>query len=79
MEFLELFLGSNMAKIQFVAIERDGCRDGTYGWQVLVDGVEIVPRVSSGNTDVANGEFGPVWEAAGITIDWDWDDEKYAT
>lgn len=68
-----------MAKLTFVAIEHCGFRDGSGGWKVLVDGIEVIPKVKSSDTDFANSQFSDVYEKLGITVDWDWDDGPYAT
>ena len=63
-----------MAKVTFNAIEKDGCRDGTYGWEVYVDGKQIVDRVKSENMDISNRQFDKVWEAAGIDVEFNYDE-----
>ena len=62
-----------MKLLTFKAIEQDGCRDGTYGYQVLVDGEVVIDRVKSGDTDFANAAFDQVYEKLGINVEFDWE------
>lgn len=61
-----------MPKLTFVAIERNGCRDGTYGYEAHVDGVKVVDWLGS-DINMADGRLDPVWEALDITVEFDWD------
>lgn len=67
-----LSLLSNMPKITFVAIERDGCRDGTYGYEAQIDGVTVVDFLES-DINMADDRLDPVWEALGLTVEFDYD------
>ena len=62
-----------MKTVTFIAIEEDGCRDGTYGYSVWVDNVEVIEYIGSGDLDVANDELDPVWKALGINVQFDWE------
>ena len=65
-----------MAKITFVAIkdEETGYRDGEAGWQILVDGVEVIDAISGDDMDMADSHLDPLWEALGLELKFDYDD-----
>ncbi len=60
-----------MHKIEFIAIEKSGIRDGTHGYKVHVDGTQVIDRIY--DLDMANAELDPVWAALGIDLEFDWD------
>lgn len=62
-----------MSDVKFVAIEKDGCRDGTYGWSVEVDGKQVIKILGSGDLDMADRSLNPLWEALGVNLEFDWD------
>lgn len=59
------------AKIQLIAIEKDGCRDGTYGWEVWVNDVCVIEEIR--DLDLANSNLNPIWKALNINLEFDWD------
>lgn len=60
-----------MDEIKFVAIERDGVRDGTYGWEVHVNGVKVIDTVR--DTDMADGSLDPAFAALKLSVKFDWE------
>ena len=60
-----------MKEIKFVAIEHNGVRDGTYGWEVHVNGVKVVDKVR--DTDMADGSLDPVFDLLDIEVNFDWE------
>ena len=57
----------------FVAIEQDGCRDGTYGYEVYLDGELIIDYIDINDMNIADGNLDPLWEKLGVNIDFDED------
>ena len=60
-----------MKQIKFVAIEADGWRDGSNGWEVHVNGEKVVDRIM--DTDIADARMQPVFKMLGIAVDFDYD------
>lgn len=64
-----------MTKVTFVAIkdEETGYRDGEAGWQILVDGAEVIDTISGDDIDLADEHLAPLWKALGLELKFDWD------
>lgn len=60
-----------MKTVTFIAIEENGIRDGTYGWEAHVDGVKVVDEIR--DTDLASGHLDPLWDALNINLKFDWE------
>lgn len=64
---------SKMAKVTFVAIEdEDGIRDGSVGWKIYVDGVEVIDYISGSDMDLADSHLDPLWKAIGAELKFDY-------
>lgn len=60
-----------MKQIKFVAIERDGIRDGTYGWEVHLNGEKVIDRVREPSLE--DESLDSIFDRLDIEIKFDWE------
>ena len=60
-----------MKQIKFVAIERDGIRDGTYGREVHLNGEKVIDRVREPSLE--DDSLDSVFDRLDIEIKFDWE------
>lgn len=62
-----------MSKLKFIAIEQNGCRDGTYGWQLEVNGKIVCDHLRSGDLEIGNQPITDALESIGVEVEFDYD------